>query len=103
MPTLEQEVQSVIDDIDTKDFTTLQVVNSQGKVLGTNDTLNYDIVGKKSTEDIVQYALGGSDQDKTFYDPQIDSRVLVKAVHINDKNGDVAGAIYMVVSLKKRV
>lgn len=99
-PTLEQEVQNAIDDIDTKDFTTLQVVNSQGRVLGTNDTLNYDIVGKKSTEDVVQKALAGTDQDKMLYDPKMDSRVLVKAVHINDQNGNVAGVIYIVVSLK---
>jgi len=56
-PTLQEEVQSIVTDVDISGATTIQVINNQGRVLGTNDYLNQDIIGKKITEEIVQKAI----------------------------------------------
>src|SRR5699024_10318162 len=52
-PTLQEEVQQIVSEVDTSGALTIQVVNSQSRVLGTNDYLNKDIIGKKLTEDLV--------------------------------------------------
>lgn len=99
--TLQQEVQTIISDIDSKDMTTLEVVNSQSRVLGTNNTVNSnDIIGKKSTRELIQKALYGSTPDRTLFDPKTESRVFVKAVPIQGKDGQVAGVIYLEASME---
>src|SRR5699024_4120299 len=93
---LEQEVQNVVRDIDMDALTTLQVVNNQSRVIGTNDYLNQDILGKKTTEDIVQKALlFGSPLNNTMIDPETDTRIYVKADPIVDEENDVVGVIYL--------
>src|SRR5690625_4556697 len=41
--TLEQEVQAIVSEIDTATITSLQVINSQSRVIGTNDYFNRQI------------------------------------------------------------
>src|SRR5690625_3422077 len=53
-PTLEQEVQSVVSEIDTTTISSLQVLNNQSRVIGTNDYFNRDIIGKRTTNNIIQ-------------------------------------------------
>src|SRR5699024_9045862 len=75
-PSLQEEVQAIVEGGDTNDITRLQVVNLQGRVLGTNDSLNYDIIGKKTTEDIIQKALLlGISPDRMMQDPKANERV----------------------------
>src|SRR5690625_3066452 len=42
--TLEQEVQNMVSDIDTATITSLQVIDNQSQVIGTNDYLNRDVI-----------------------------------------------------------
>src|SRR5690625_869079 len=56
-PTLEQEVQSVVSEIDTTTISSLQVLNNQSRVIGTNDYFNRDIIGKRTTNNIIQETL----------------------------------------------
>lgn len=98
--TLEQEVQHIVRDIDTDSITSLQVINNQSRVIGTNDYLNQDILGKKTTEDIVQKALlFGSPLNNTMINPRTESRVFVKAEPIFDEDENVVGVIYLEASL----
>lgn len=94
--TLEQEVQNVVRDIDMGALTTLQVVNNQSRVIGTNDYLNQEILGKKTTEDIVQKALlFGTPLNSTMIDPETETRIFVKADPILDEDENVVGVIYL--------
>ncbi|HLR74386.1 MAG TPA: cell wall metabolism sensor histidine kinase WalK [Virgibacillus sp.] len=100
-PTLEEEVQNIINDIDTDAFTNLQIINSHSRVIGTNDYHNRDIVGKKIVEDIVQKSLlFGSSQDNILLDAQTDNQLFVKAEPIYDINDNVVGVIYLEASLE---
>ncbi len=99
--TLEEEVQEIISDINTDTFTNLHVINSQGKVIGTNDFQNYDIIGKKIVEESVQNALSfGSPNEEVNYDFQTENQVFVKIEPIYDVNGEVSGVVYVAASLE---
>src|SRR5699024_9195355 len=49
-PTLQEEVQNIVTDVDSSGATTIQVLSDQGRVLGTNDYLNQEIIGKNIKE-----------------------------------------------------
>lgn len=98
--TLQQEVQSIVTDVD-RGGATIQVINSQGRVLGTNDFLNQEIVGKKITEPIVQQSLkSGSSLDDTLINSKTGDRIFVRVEPIFDTNENVEGVIYLHVSLE---
>lgn len=98
---LESEVQEIISEINTETFTNLLVINSQSRVIGTNDFQNYEIVGKKIVEEIVQNALlFGSPMENVLYDYKTDNQVFVKVEPIFDESENVAGVVYVVSSLE---
>lgn len=99
-PTLEQEVQEIVSDIDTTAITSLQVINNQSRVIGTNDYLNRDIIGKKTTSDIIQSALRHDNpNDMTMIDEQTGERMYVKATPLHN-GGEVVGVSYIEASLE---
>lgn len=99
--TLEQEVQAIVSEIDTATITSLQVINSQSRVIGTNDYFNRQIVGKRTTIDIIQDALRhDSSSSHISVHQQTEERLYVKAEPIHDSKGDVVGAIYVETSLE---
>ena len=61
---LENEIHEIVQDIGSDTNTKLQVIDAGGRVIATNDYLDQDIVGKKTTEEIIQKALtfGSSDE-----------------------------------------
>src|SRR5699024_2735751 len=98
---LESDVQEIISDINTDTFTNLLVINGQSRVIGTNDFQNYDIVGKKIVEEIVQNAfLFGSPEEDIKYDYKTENQVFVKVEPITDGEGNVSGVVYIVASLE---
>src|SRR5699024_6905271 len=46
-PTLQQDIQAILSDVETDTITIMQVINNHSRVIGTNEFLNQDIVGKK--------------------------------------------------------
>ncbi|MGM8212841.1 cell wall metabolism sensor histidine kinase WalK [Virgibacillus sp. W0430] len=98
--TLQQEVQNIVTDVD-RGGATIQVINNQGRVLGTNDFLNQDIVGKKITEPIVQQSLKfGSSLDNTLINSKTGDRIFVRVEPIFNKKENVEGVIYLQISLE---
>src|SRR5699024_12437472 len=88
-PTLQEEVQQIVEGVDTDDVIRLQVVDSQGRVLGTNDFSNTGIIEKKTTDDDIQKALSlDISHDKTVYDPITDNRIIVKTVSLYDQEDE---------------
>src|SRR5699024_10260826 len=41
-PTLQEDVQNIVNDMERSSATTVQVLNGQGRVLGTNDYVNHE-------------------------------------------------------------
>ena len=101
--TLQEEVQQIVQGVDTDDIVRLQVVDSQGRVLGTNDFSNTEIIGKKTTEDAIQKALSlDISPNRPLYDPKTDNRVFVKTVSLYDveDENNIIGVIYYEASLE---
>src|SRR5690625_2420249 len=99
-PTLQEEVQSILSDIDTSTITSLQVVNHQSRVMATNDYSNRDIIGKKTTRDIIQRSiLFATSYDDVKLNAIDEQRFYIKADPIFDKENNVVGVIYLESSL----
>src|SRR5699024_10102368 len=100
-PTLQEEVQQIVSEVDTSGALTIQVVNSQSRVLGTNDYLNKDIIGKKLTEDLVLTGIQFDVfQESTFFNSRTGERMIVRVDPLHDETGKVQGAIYIAASLE---
>ena len=100
-PTLQDDIQNVVNDVEQSSGTTIRVVNSQGRVLGTNDFLNQDIIGKKITEPIVQNSIKfKTSTDNTLLNNKTGERIFVRVEPIFDDEQNVKGAIYLETSLE---
>lgn len=99
--TLEEEVKNVIRNIDITSISNLQVVNNQNRVIGAIGYANQDVVGKKTTIDMVRSSLlFGTSLDNTLLNTRSQNRVFVKATPIKDKKDNVVGVIYIEASLE---
>lgn len=99
-PTLQEEVQAIINDVNLGGQNTLQVINNQGRILGTND-YNQDIVGKKITDEIIQKGIKlGTSVDSTYIKSKTGDRILVRVEPILDSDREITGVIYLETSLE---
>lgn len=99
--TLQEEIQSIVVDVDRSQQSTIQVINSQGRVLGTNDYLNQDIIGKKNTDDIVQKSIKfRTSLDTSQLDSRTGERVFLRVEPIIDSDDNVLGVVYLKTSLE---
>src|SRR5699024_2228097 len=107
-PALQEDVQKIVDDMERTSATTIQVVNGQGRVRGTNDDVNHEVVRKKMPEPRVQNALDYQNApDNTLLDSKTGERICVRVepIIVNEHgeesdDGDVQGAIYLETSLE---
>ena len=100
-PTLQEEIQSIVIDVDRSQQATIQVINNQGRVLGTNDFLNQGIIGKKITEDIVQRSIKfRTSMDTSQLDSRTGERVFLRVEPIVDAQNNVHGVVYLKTSLE---
>src|SRR5699024_12423522 len=56
-PTLQEDVQNIVNDMERSSATTIQVLKGQGRVIGTNEYVYHEVVGKKITKPLIQNAL----------------------------------------------
>lgn len=100
-PSLEQEIKDIVIDVERSGSTTIKVINNHSRVLGTNDYLNEGIIGKKTTEEIVQRAIKfGTPHDNQVLDATTGERMFVVVEPIKNKEGNVEGVIYLETSLE---
>lgn len=101
-PTLQEDVQKIVTSVNTEVITSLQVINNQNRVIGTNSYLNQEnIIGKKITESLVQKALlFGETEEDILLDTKTGNRIYVKAEPIFDEDENVSGVIYFRSSLE---
>lgn len=100
-PTLEEEVQNIVRDVDTETISNLLVINNQSRIIGMNGNSNQDILGKKATDDIMRKALlFGSSYEYTLLEAKSENRVFVNATPIFDEQENVVGIIYLEASLE---
>ena len=96
--TLEEDVQDIVGDITRNDITSLQVVNLQGRIIGTNDYTAF--LGKKTSSKAVMEVLKIEFPFQKFYNStETGNRMLVKITPL--KIGEeVVGVIFLEASMK---
>src|SRR5699024_4337974 len=101
-PTLQEDIQSSLVDVDSSSLA-IQVINSQGRVLGTNDYANQNIIGKKISDGIVQRVIKmGTPLDNTMLNHETGERVFVRVEPIvsSERSDNVLGVLYLESSLE---
>lgn len=91
-------VQSILEDYIGGDFLEIQVVDSEGYILGTNDQTRQSVVGTKSTDrDIQQALLLEGDRKYQYVDEERMDRVLknVSPMFATNSPGEVIGVVMM--------
>ncbi|WP_339217693.1 cell wall metabolism sensor histidine kinase WalK [Ornithinibacillus sp. FSL M8-0202] len=99
-PTIQEDVQGIIGDIETDSSWNLIVVNNQSKVLATNNYSQQDKIGKKDTRDIIQKVLLFSDEQVQDRKDSDGNRIHVQATPLFDNEEKMVGVIYLEASLQ---
>lgn len=101
-PTLEEEVQQIVEDMNTDDVsTTVNIVDSQSRVIGTNKIDAQEDLGKKRTNPMIQQALFFETSVKDTRKDSDNDRVWVHVEPLIDSKGMTVGAIYFQSSLEE--
>ncbi|MEW9675386.1 cell wall metabolism sensor histidine kinase WalK [Lentibacillus sp. L22] len=99
-PTLQEDVQEIVNNIGPEEITSLQVVNNVGRVLGANSYSDQDKIGKKTTGDLITKALSSDVSYKnTMLSAETGNRVYVRIEPLKIGE-DIVGAIYLEASLE---
>ncbi|GGA70203.1 cell wall metabolism sensor histidine kinase WalK [Ornithinibacillus halotolerans] len=92
---LRQDLQAIIRDIDTGSNWTLLVVDNQSRVAATNNYLDQEKVGKKTTLDIIQKALFLGEEKIGEKKDRNDNIYYQQATPLFDDEHNVVGVIYV--------
>ncbi|AZV45626.1 cell wall metabolism sensor histidine kinase WalK [Peribacillus asahii] len=102
-PTLEEAINTILKDKDntSKDISEVRVIDIRSsRVIGTSDSGNQEIIGRKTTEITVKQTLGiGEDDEGIYRDPETGRRVWVLSTPI-EANSEVIGAIYLIADME---
>ncbi|WP_077329770.1 cell wall metabolism sensor histidine kinase WalK [Virgibacillus siamensis] len=102
--TLQEEVQTIVQTNQTGQtdpITKLQVIDKQSRVIATSNYSNLDIIGKKTTNDlIVKSVRYGLSLDARQYNKKTGNRMYVKAVPIYNDDQTHVGTMYLEASLE---
>ncbi|MCT1901702.1 cell wall metabolism sensor histidine kinase WalK [Oceanobacillus sojae] len=102
-PSLEQEIQTIIEDVNTDNLaTTIHVYDNQRRILGTNRLDGRSEIGRKTTDiDVKNTLLFDTSQKKPYFDRETDSRVYVYVEPLVGNDGKTVGAIQFKASMEE--
>ncbi len=102
-PSLEQGIQTIIEDVNTDNLaTTIHVYDNQRRILGTNRLDGRSEIGRKTTDiDVKNTLLFDTSQKKPYFDRETDSRVYVYVEPLVGNDGKTVGAIQFKASMEE--
>ncbi|MGM9986851.1 MAG: cell wall metabolism sensor histidine kinase WalK [Bacillaceae bacterium] len=99
-PSLEADIQTLMRDFISEDLNEVQVIDKSGRVIGTSNSENQDIIGKRTTQLLVKRALVvGTKQEKESIDEKSGDKMRIMVVPIK-VNNETVGAIYLLASME---
>ena len=99
-PSLEQDIQVILQGFASDDIDEVQIFDDKSRVLGTSNTYNQAIVGKRTTELLVTRTLViGTSDKKIMLDPVSGQRMYVSFTPIHSNN-EVIGVIYLTAGME---
>ncbi|WP_203364005.1 cell wall metabolism sensor histidine kinase WalK [Bacillus sp. REN10] len=95
-PTLEQDIQKILEDFSAPDISEVRVIDARSRIIGTSDPAKQGTLGQRTTEISVKRTLSvGAEEDKMYVDKQTNKRFWVLTSPIIS-NREVIGAVYLV-------
>jgi len=100
--TFEEEVQQIVQDVSNDNAaTTVEVINAQSQLIGTNQIEEYGEIGKRKTNTLIQHALiFDTSRETESVDRETGDIVFVQVEPIFDTEGIAIGVIYFQSSLE---
>ncbi len=101
-PTLQQEIGSILSNYDLDNITEVQVFDKFGKILGTSNRWDQDIVGNITNNNKVKEVItfGTDYKPEIVYNPETRKRTVVKYMPILNDDDDPIGAIYLQANIE---
>lgn len=98
---LEDEINTILQDFLSEDITEVQVADSRFRIIGTSNSYNQEIIGRRTTEVRVKKAIiGGVESENILLDQRTGNRMFVRTIPIKSDE-EVIGAVYLVASMEK--
>lgn len=99
-PLLEEDIQRLLQDFTSDNFTEVQVIDNKSRIIGTSNPYKKVLVGKRTTEVIVKRTLlGGSFENKKMVDPNTGEILKIFTFPVRSNN-EIIGAVYVSASMK---
>ncbi|WP_019243369.1 MULTISPECIES: cell wall metabolism sensor histidine kinase WalK [Bacillus] len=92
---LEDDIKSILYDFTSGDISEVRVIDSRSRILGTSDSENQGVVGKRTKDRLIsQTIVLGQENGRVVFDPETKKRVWILSTPI-ESNDEVIGAIYL--------
>lgn len=100
-PTLEEDVQVVLQDFASKDINEVRFIDQNRRIVGTSDPYPQRVVGKKTSDFAVKRALlVGTTSEKIVIDPKNGHRIRVLTVPVRSSQNEIIGAVYIMATME---
>ncbi|WP_301108844.1 cell wall metabolism sensor histidine kinase WalK [Sporosarcina sp.] len=100
-PTIEQNLENVLEEFTSDDIIEIRVINNKYRILATSSYENQTRVGQHSTNENVRKSITSEQiQDVIEIDPQSHNHVLALAKPIFDGNHEVIGSLYVEANIE---
>ncbi|HWO97536.1 MAG TPA: cell wall metabolism sensor histidine kinase WalK [Bacillus sp. (in: firmicutes)] len=100
-PTLEEDVQAVLQDFVSKDINEVRFIDQNRRIVGTSDPYPQRMVGKKTSDFAVKRALlVGTTSEKIVIDPKNGHRIRVLTVPVRSSQNEIIGAVYIMATME---
>ncbi|MEK3857514.1 cell wall metabolism sensor histidine kinase WalK [Cytobacillus sp. FSL H8-0458] len=99
-PSLEEDIRRLLSDYNSADISEVRVIEGESlRILGTSDPDNQELVGGRSTDNLIKMAIATKQPvTEDFVDQG--QRLWVLVTPIKNNNGEVNGAIYLVAKIE---
>ncbi|WP_264739991.1 cell wall metabolism sensor histidine kinase WalK [Cytobacillus firmus] len=98
-PSREEDIRRLLSDYNSADISEVRVIDESLIILGTSDPDNQEVVGGRSTDNLIKMAIATKQQvTEDLIDPQ-GQRIWVLVTPIKN-SGEVNGAIYLVAKIE---
>lgn len=100
-PPLKDDIWKTLADYTSGDISEIRVMDKDSKIIGTSDPDKQDMIGNRSTEDLVIHAFNtGTTQSDILIDKPTGNRILLWSEPIKSSDGEIVGNLYLVTKIE---
>jgi two-component system sensor histidine kinase VicK len=97
-----RQIRQILSEVNNNNISEIRVIDNKGVILGTSDSDNRDVIGQKTTDQVVKATLlNNRSHSENVYDNGNHNRYYVNVIPLVDNNNNnVIGAVYLRASLE---